>query len=994
MIKERKKMLSKKTKKAIALSMALTMVGGFAQSSTILTAAYGEEINGQEASDTLEDSFTKANKSLTEKLDSELNDKSTQEDIQTILSGFEYVTSGAAVNVTSSAAVKITASNITAYKNDDEGCSFKASLEGYEKNGESYELKDTKEFTYSKPKETSTLTTMAYSSPVVSGEWETSNPLTSVGQEVTITKENQIVKFKLLNEENKTVSVSGNGMKDEASIADGSVELDIPKTITCNGTVYTVTEIGDSAFYKCQKLAKVTIPDSVKSIKYYAFRLCTKITSITLPKDLKSIGESAFVACRMKSIILPESLETIGKYAFSNCVGIEVITFPESSNTTIGERAFMSCTGIKSIIIPEGVTSIGSEAFYACSNLKYIKLPDGLDSSSKWGIPTIPTMVLISKDCNPDIKDYMDKGPYDDGFDGKLEYQYKILGLNLGNGSNEISSYKGSISYADVLQKDDSTTSASVKVEIISGNDDNIAEVTFADNKVSISATGKGNGIVKVKVTAEETVNGETYNFYKIREFEISNNTDKTLLISLYNKYEAMIQGEYTDDSFNNFTVAVNNAKSVIDNGNATQSAIVASEKKLQDAVSALKLKSSTPNENGSSGGSSSSNSSGGSSSSSSNSSSSSSNSNQNTSKTEEININVTDGSSSNLISQTKIERTTASDGRKKDTVSYTESKAQETIEQLAKEGKDTARIVIPDPKNEVSETRVNIPSETLSTLSSGSVNLEISTENARISLPKQTVQDLSQNRNEDLYFNLVPIKDAAKNQEIQANANREAIMQVVSGSNSVQALGNPIAIETNMSQRQVDVTLPLRDINIPTDSTERQVFLNDLGIYIEHSDGTKEFVKGEIVEYESGVYGIKFTVTKFSNFTIVKLNQQGTGSWQNSERGWKYIVNGQPAIGWKQINGVWYLMDSTGIMETGWRQDNGVWYLLRDNGSMATGWAQSNGLWYFLEDSGAMTTGWKQVSGKWYYLYSNGSMASNTVIDGYTLGKDGVWIN
>ncbi|WP_347707942.1 hypothetical protein [Clostridium sp. C2-6-12] len=188
-------------------------------------------------------------------------------------------------------------------------------------------------------------------------------------------------------------------------------------------------------------------------------------------------------------------------------------------------------------------------------------------------------------------------------------------------------------------------------------------------------------------------------------------------------------------------------------------------------------------------------------------------------------------------------------------------------------------------------------------------------------------------------------------------------------------------------------MTLPLKDINIPADSTSRQSFLNDLGIYIEHSDGTKEFVKGEIVEYETGVYGIKFSINKFSNFTIVKLNQQTAGSWQNSVQGWKYIINGQPATGWKQINGTWYLMDSTGIMQTGWKQDNGTWYLLRDNGSMATGWLQSNGLWYFLENSGAMKTGWKQDGGKWYYLYSNGSMASNTVIDGYTLDASGAWI-
>jgi putative cell wall-binding protein len=39
----------------------------------------------------------------------------------------------------------------------------------------------------------------------------------------------------------------------------------------------------------------------------------------------------------------------------------------------------------------------------------------------------------------------------------------------------------------------------------------------------------------------------------------------------------------------------------------------------------------------------------------------------------------------------------------------------------------------------------------------------------------------------------------------------------------------------------------------------------------IEHSDGDKELVKGEIVEYKNGMLGIKFHITKFSIFTIVK---------------------------------------------------------------------------------------------------------------------------
>ena len=378
-------------------------------------------------------------------------------------------------------------------------------------------------------------------------------------------------------------------------------------------------------------------------------------------------------------------------------------------------------------------------------------------------------------------------------------------------------------------------------------------------------------------------------------------------------------------------------------------------------------------------------------------SSSSSSGSSSSNSTSTQITVAVTDGNSDNTISQTEVSRTTEADGTKKDEVKYTADKAEQTVDALKKEGKDVARIVIPDAKDEVAEAKVSIPIATISVLSKANINLEIATENAIISLPKESVQDLSQNRigqTGDLYFNLVPIKDETKQNEILARANQEQVVKNVSGNSKVQVVGRPMTIETNMSQRAVNITLPLKGVTLPSNEAERQAFLNDLGIYIEHSDGTKELVKGEIVEYAKGVFGIKFGINKFSNFTIVKLNQQGNGigTWQNSAQGWKYIKNGQPATGWNQVGSYWYLMDSTGIMETGWKQTNGTWYLLKNDGAMATGWTQSNGLWYFLKDSGAMETGWVQSNGEWYYLYSDGSMASSTTIDGYLLDASGAW--
>ncbi|OAV40062.1 leucine-rich repeat protein [Clostridium saccharobutylicum] len=368
-----------------------------------------------------------------------------------------------------------------------------------------------------------------------------------------------------------------------------------------------------------------------------------------------------------------------------------------------------------------------------------------------------------------------------------------------------------------------------------------------------------------------------------------------------------------------------------------------------------------------------------------------------NTSSTKQIAVNVTDGTSHNTISQTVIEQTAASNGTKTDKVTYTADKARETISALASQGKDTARIVAADSDSAVLETQVNIPNDTLSALSSGNVNLEIETNGAIVSIPKEGVQDVaaSGQLNGDLYFRVVPIKDEVKQAGIKTTADKEAAVKAVAGNDGVQVLGTPMTIETNIGQRPVDITLPLTGINLPTDPAQRQAFLNDLGIFIEHSDGEKVLEKGAVVDYGNGVYGLKFRTPKFSDFTIVKLNE-----------------NTKVKAGWKFDNGSWYFIKNDGTMEKGWHKSEngewtydgqdtvGQWFHLDANGKLTTGWLKdTDGNWYYLCDGsdygalGVMKTGWQIIDSKWYYFNSNGTMASDTVIDGYALGNDGALI-
>ena len=59
-----------------------------------------------------------------------------------------------------------------------------------------------------------------------------------------------------------------------------------------------VTEIGDYAFYYCENLRNVCIPNSLTRIGAFSFTGCNGIDSIDIPASVRSIEHSAFCYCR------------------------------------------------------------------------------------------------------------------------------------------------------------------------------------------------------------------------------------------------------------------------------------------------------------------------------------------------------------------------------------------------------------------------------------------------------------------------------------------------------------------------------------------------------------------------------------------------------------------------------------------------------------------------------------------------------------------------
>jgi len=232
-------------------------------------------------------------------------------------------------------------------------------------------------------------------------------------------------------------------------------------------------------------------------------------------------------------------------------------------------------------------------------------------------------------------------------------------------------------------------------------------------------------------------------------------------------------------------------------------------------------------------------------------------------SNVEEIVIDVESGDG-DLVSKTTIKRTKNVDNTMKDDVTLTSESATETIRKLKEQGNDKARIIIPDQQDQVNQIRVSIPKNVVTLLQTDAVHLEIVTDNVRIEVPKTSLEMFK----DDLYFRLVPIKGQDKQLEIKEQAKRETVVQQLVESTAVELLGRPMTIETNMQSRAVTLTLPL-----PNDLTQEQ--LDHLAIYIEHSDGTKEVVRGKIVDYQKGVLGLQFEVHKFSTFSILYLPEK-----------------------------------------------------------------------------------------------------------------------
>ncbi len=131
------------------------------------------------------------------------------------------------------------------------------------------------------------------------------------------------------------------------------VNVTIPEAIEAYGQTFSVDTIGKDAFYGCDELESITMPNSIVRIEEYAFYNCSAVKKFIIPGNVTFIGQRAFWDCKeMTSLAIYGNVATIGDYAFRNCSKIASITCEAATPPTCIYQCLNSVTKTIPLYVP------------------------------------------------------------------------------------------------------------------------------------------------------------------------------------------------------------------------------------------------------------------------------------------------------------------------------------------------------------------------------------------------------------------------------------------------------------------------------------------------------------------------------------------------------------------------------------------------------------------------------------------------------------------
>ena len=195
----------------------------------------------------------------------------------------------------------------------------------------------------------------------------------------------------------KYTVVNGEIIASQAYYDEDMTSCDIPSGIR---------RIGEFAYARAS-LASARIPDGVEEIGYAAFYHCDELTDVVIPNSVRTIGVSAFdktpwlsgwkanageageflvvgdgilLAYRGRGgeVSIPDSVKKIGPEAFRGLSSITAVRIPDSVQE-IGEGAFENCDKLERIEGGLGLTKICDRAFAGCP-VSYVYIGPSVES--------------------------------------------------------------------------------------------------------------------------------------------------------------------------------------------------------------------------------------------------------------------------------------------------------------------------------------------------------------------------------------------------------------------------------------------------------------------------------------------------------------------------------------------------------------------------------------------------------------------------------------
>ncbi len=148
------------------------------------------------------------------------------------------------------------------------------------------------------------------------------------------------------------------------------------KTLTAVYVPSTVKDVGDSAFFGCDNLDRVSIQGGNLKIGTYAFASCRSLKRVVFNGAAAELGNYAFMNCSKIAIYYTQNVTTIGECAFLGSGLSGELDLRGVKNIKSG--AFNGCE-ITSITLGKNLSAIEPSAFFNCDDLSEIKLSDEND---------------------------------------------------------------------------------------------------------------------------------------------------------------------------------------------------------------------------------------------------------------------------------------------------------------------------------------------------------------------------------------------------------------------------------------------------------------------------------------------------------------------------------------------------------------------------------------------------------------------------------------